>query len=195
KLHDEAGSMLSIAILNLKQLQSDVFKTERNAKQKLETTQKLLLDISDSVRNISHTLMPVALDKYGLKSAIHDLVNAVNTSQRLKVEEVLEGLDDTSRWSEDFNLTIYRIVQEVMNNIIKHAQATNVLLQMVELDHSVTIYIEDNGKGMDETETKDGMGLKMLKSNIEYLNGTIEINGKANKGTLILAELPIEKAI
>lgn len=194
KLHDEAGSMLSIAILNLKQLQADVFKTERNAEQKLETTQKLLVDISDSVRNISHTLMPVALDKYGLKAAIHDLVNAVNTSQKLKVEEVLEGLDETSSWSEDFNLTIYRIVQEVMNNIIKHAQATNVLLQVVELEDSVTIYIEDNGKGMDETATKNGMGLKMLKSNIEYLNGTIEINGKANTGTFILAELPIEKA-
>ena len=193
KLHDEAGSMLSIAILNLKQLQGDVFKTDSQAEQKLETTQKLLVDISDSVRNISHTLMPIALEKYGLKAAIHDLVNAVNTSQKLNVEEILEGLDDTSSWSEEFSLTVYRIVQEVMNNIIKHAQATNVLLQVVELEDSVTIYIEDNGKGMDNNVDKDGIGLKMLKSNVEYLNGTIEINGNANKGTFILAELPIEK--
>lgn len=193
KLHDEAGSMLSIAILNLKQLQSDVFKTGSNAEQKLETTKKLLVDISNSVRNISHTLMPIALEKYGLKAAIKDLVNAVNTSQKLKVEEVLEGLEDTSSWSEEFSLTVYRIVQEVMNNIIKHAQATHVLLQVVELEDSVTIYIEDNGKGMDDSVGKDGIGLKMLKSNVEYLNGTIEINGNSSKGTFILAELPIEK--
>ncbi|WP_042492062.1 tetratricopeptide repeat-containing sensor histidine kinase [Aequorivita sublithincola] len=193
KLHDEAGSMLSIAILNLKQVQGDVFNEGSNAGQKLETTQKLLVDISDSVRLISHSLMPVALEKYGLKAAIHDLANAVNTSQKLKVEEIFEGLDDTDSWGEEFCLTVYRIVQEAINNIIKHAQATHVLLQIVELEESVTIYIEDNGRGMDTNAKKDGIGLKMLKRNVEYLNGTIEINGNANKGTFILAELPIEK--
>ncbi len=192
KLHDEAGSILSIAILNLKQIQADVFKTESKAQEKLETTQKLLGDISESVRNISHTLMPVALEKYGLKAAIHDIVNAVNTSQKLTVEEIIEGLDDTSSWSEEYCLTVYRIVQEAMNNIIKHAQATHVLLQLVELEDSVTVYIEDNGKGIDNNLRKDGLGLKMLKSNVAYLNGTIEINGNANNGTFILAELPIE---
>ena len=195
KLHDEAGSMLSIAILNIKQLQNDIFKAGGNSEEKLETTQKLLVDISESVRNISHTLMPVALEKHGLKAAVHDLVKAINTSQKIKVEEIVEGLDDTNFWSEEYCLTIYRIVQEVMNNIIKHAQATHVLLQIVELENSVTIYIEDNGKGIDQDIAVDGMGLKMLKNNVEYLNGTIEINGRKNTGTFILAELPIEKII
>lgn len=193
KLHDEAGSMLSIAILNLKQLKNDDFKIGSNAAQKLETTHKLLGDISESVRNISHTLMPIALEKYGLRPAIHDLVYAVNTSEKLKVEEIYEGLEDTSTWNEEFCLTVYRIVQEVMNNIIKHSQASHVLLQIVELEDSVTIYIEDNGKGMENSEGQEGIGLRMLKSNVEYLNGTIEINGNINKGTFILAELPIEK--
>jgi signal transduction histidine kinase len=79
-----------------------------------------------------------------------------------------------------------------MNNIIKHAQATHVLLQLVELEDSVTVYIEDNGKGIDSNLRKDGIGLKMLKNNVAYLNGTIEINGNSNNGTFILAELPIE---
>ena len=193
KLHDEAGSMLSIAILDVKQLQNDIFKAGGSSEEKLETTQKLLVDISHSVRNISHTLMPVALEKQGLKAAIQDLVKAVNTSQKIKIEEILEGLDDTTNWSESFCLTVYRIVQEVINNIIKHAQATHVLLQIVELEASVTIYIEDNGKGMDDQVAMEGIGLKLLKSNVEYLNGTIEISGQKNKGTFILAELPIEK--
>jgi signal transduction histidine kinase len=193
KLHDEAGSMLSIAILNVKQLQNDIFKAGGSAGQKLETTQKLLVDISHSVRNISHTLMPVALEKQGLKVAIHDLVNAVNTSQKIKIEEIVEGLENTHLWSEEFCITVYRIVQEVMNNIIKHSQATNVLLQIVELEESVTIYIEDNGKGLNENVDVEGIGLKMLKNNVEYFNGTIEISGRQNNGTFILAELPIEK--
>ncbi len=195
KLHDETGSMLSIAILNLKQFKKDAVKNDPSAIQKLETTQKLLVDISDNVRNISHSLMPIALEKYGLKPAIHDLINSVNTSQELKVEEIIEGLDDTSTWSEDYCITIYRIVQEVMNNIIKHAQASHVILQLVELEDAVTIYIEDNGKGINSTVSKDGVGLKMLKSNVEYLNGTIEINGNENKGTLVIAELPIVRKI
>ncbi|WP_347372558.1 tetratricopeptide repeat protein [Aequorivita sp. Q41] len=193
KLHDEAGSMLSIAILNVKQLQDDIFKAGGGAEEKLETTKKILVDISDSVRNISHTLMPIALEKYGLKAAIHDLVHAVNTSKSIKIEEIIEGLDSTSTWSEEFCLTVYRIVQEVTNNIIKHAQATHVLLQVVELEDSVTIYIEDDGKGIDEATNKDGIGLKLLKNNVAYLNGTIEISGSQNSGTFILAELPILK--
>jgi signal transduction histidine kinase len=193
KLHDEAGSMLSVAILNLKQLRSDVLKTDAKADEKLKTTEKILTSLSESVRNISHSLMPVALEKYGLKAAIHDLVKSVNTSQSLKIEEIWEGLDDTGQWSEEFCLTLYRIVQEAINNIIKHAQATNVLLQIVELETSVSIYIEDNGKGLDHKETKEGMGLKLLRSNVAYLNGTIEINGNPNQGTFIIAELPIEK--
>ncbi len=193
KLHDEAGSMLSIAILNLKQLRPDVFKEEAEAQEKLKTTQSLLVEISDSVRNISHTLMPVALEKYGLKTAIHDLVKSVNTSETIKIEEIVEGLDDTNQWSEEFSLTVYRIVQEAINNIIKHAQATNVLLQIVELETSVTIYIEDNGKGLDLARTKEGMGLTLLRKNVAYLNGTLEINGNLNSGTFIIAELPIEK--
>jgi signal transduction histidine kinase len=83
-------------------------------------------------------------------------------------------------------------VQEAVNNIIKHAHASHVLLQVVELEDSVTIYIEDNGKGIDSKLGQEGNSLKMLKSNVAYLNGTIEINGNENKGTFILAELPIE---
>lgn len=193
KLHDETGSMLSIAILNLKQFQDNISEVETSATEKLEVTQNLLQDITENVRNISHSLMPISLEKYGLKKAIHTLVEAINTSEKLVVEEVIEGLDTTTEWSDEFCLTIYRIVQEVMNNIIKHSQASNVLLQLVELENAVTIYIEDNGKGLKVEEEQNGMGLKMLKSNVQYLNGTIEINGNPNRGTFVLVELPIEK--
>ncbi|MEM0516897.1 MULTISPECIES: ATP-binding protein [Aequorivita] len=193
KLHDETGAMLSIALLNLKQFKNDLGVIQSKVEDKLTTTQKLLGEISENVRSISHTLMPVALEKYGLKPAIHDLVSAVNTSEKLKVEEIFEGLENTNDWSEEFCLTVYRIVQEVMNNIIKHAQASHVLLQIVELEDSVTIYIEDNGTGIKQDIEQEGTGLRMLKSNVAYLNGTLEINGNQNSGTFILAELPIEK--
>ncbi len=195
KLHDEVGALLSVAKLNIDQLEKDLFVADSGATIKLVTAQKLLGDVSDTVRGISHTLMPVAMEKYGLKAALLDLINAINSSGKLKIEEVIEGLEDTGSWSEDFQLGLYRIVQEILNNIIKHAQASHVLVQIINLDNAVTIYMEDNGKGFDDAEKREGLGLRLLKSNIEYLNGVIEINGQKNKGTFVLIEVPLEKTI
>ncbi len=192
KLHDEVGAQLSIARLNVNQLQSDLFVADSEAGMKLQAAQKLLGDMSETIRAISHSLMPIALEKYGLKSAILDLVDAINASDKIKVEEVIEGLDDAKRWEDEFCVGVYRIVQEVLNNIIKHAQATHVLVQMVELESSITIYVEDNGKGLDKNKQHDGAGLKLLQRNIEYFSGTIEINGRENQGTFVLIELPLE---
>lgn len=193
KLHDEVGAQLSIIRLNLSQLESDVFAVDSDANVKLQTAQKLLGELNETIRAISHSLMPVALEKYGLKSGILDLITSVNASGKIKVEEVIEGLDNTDDWSDEFCLGIYRIVQEVLSNIIKHAQATHVLVQIVELDRSITIYMEDNGKGLDSSKTTDGIGLKLLKSNIDYFNGAIEINGRESEGTFVLIELPIAR--
>lgn len=191
KLHDEVGAQLSIIRLNISQLEPNLFVVDSDANAKLHTAQKLLGDLSETIRGISHSLTPIALEKYGLKSGILDLVRAVNASGKIKVEELIEGLDDTDEWRDEFCLGIYRIVQEVLNNIIKHAQATHVLVQIVELENSVTIYMEDNGKGLDTSKTTDGIGLKLLRSNIDYFNGAIEINGRESEGTFVLIELPI----
>ncbi len=192
KLHDEVGAQLSIARLNINQLESTMFAADSEAGAKLEAAQKLLGDMSETVRAISHSLMPIALEKYGLKAAILDLVNAVNASGKIRVEEVIDGLANADSWSDEFRFGLYRIVQEVLSNIIKHAQASHVLVQIVELQRSVTIYMEDNGKGLDSNGAPLGIGLKLLKSNIEYFNGVIEINGRENQGTFVLIELPLE---
>ncbi|WP_177181265.1 ATP-binding protein [Parapedobacter koreensis] len=194
KLHDEVGALLSIAKLNVDQLEADVFAKDSEAVLKLQTAKKLLGDMGETVRAISHSLVPVALEKYGLKPAILDLINAVNISGKIKVEEVIEGLDRADDWSDEFRFGLYRILQEVLNNIIKHAQATHVLVQLVELERSLTIYVEDNGKGLDMATGANGMGLNLLKRNIEYFNGVIEINGRQNQGTFVLIELPLDTA-
>src|SRR5690606_19214235 len=117
KLHDEAGGILSIAKLNIDQLEEKIFQAGSEADQKLKATKRLLTEVSESIRGISHSLMPVALDKYGLKAGINELVNAINTSGKIKIEEIIEGLDDTESWNLQLKLTIYRMVQEVFNNI------------------------------------------------------------------------------
>lgn len=192
KLHDETVGTLSIAKLNVEQLSDSLFTANSDAEKKLHTAKNLLNQVSDSIRDISHTLMPVALEKYGLKKGIEDLIFSINTSKTVRIEYVIDGLENTSLWDDQLNLTIYRMVQEVFNNILKHAEATHVFVQIIEFDDSVSIYIEDNGKGIKAFEKdSNGMGLHLLKQNIAYFNGKIEVNGQENKGTLVLAELPI----
>lgn len=158
---------------------------------KLDTTHKLLGEVSETVRSISHSLMPIALEKYGLKAAIQDLITSIQTSGKMTVEDIIEGLDDTGDWSQEVVLGIYRIIQEVLNNVIKHAGATHVLVQVIELEDAVTIYVEDNGQGFVPDTEQDGLGMRLLKSNVEYLNGKIEIDGKPNTGAFVLVELQI----
>lgn len=191
KLHDEVGALLSIAKLHVSQLDESIFVADSDAEKKLKTTEKLLDEVSDTIRQLSHTLMPVVLEKYGLKRGVEDLLQSVATAKKIKVEQVIEGLDDTTAWDPDFCLSVYRIVQEIINNILKHSQATHALVQIVELPDAVTLYVEDNGKGLTAPRNEDGLGLKLLQSNIAYLDGKIEINGKENMGTFILIELPI----
>lgn len=192
RLHDEVGALLSIARLNVDQLKTTADATQAG-REKLQTTQKLLGDVADTVRNISHVLMPFALEKQGLKAAILELVDAVNTAGSLNVEEAIDGFHDSGNWDADFCHTVYRIVQEIINNAVKHAKASHLLIQLVELENSITIYIEDNGRGIDATHDNDGLGMSLLRNNIAYYNGAIEINGRENEGTFVLIELPIRR--
>ncbi|RZK35677.1 MAG: hypothetical protein EOO90_28770 [Pedobacter sp.] len=151
-------------------------------------------DISKTVRNISHNLMPIALEKYGFKTAILDLLKSIKAANSLNVEYLIEGLEQTKSWPQNFIISTYRIVQEVLNNAIKHSGATHLFVQIIELDNAITIYIEDNGKGFEaENLEKNGAGMKLLKTNVDYLSGKLEINGKPNEGTFALIELPIPK--
>lgn len=191
RLHDEVGAMLSITKLNIGTLGDDVFKAGTDAPKKLEVAQNLLGDISETIRNISHALMPIALEKYGFKAAILDLITSIKTANSLHVEHVIEGFDHTEKWPQQFTLNAYRIIQEILNNAIKHADANHLFIQLIELENAMTIYIEDDGKGIKKENDASGAGMKLLQTNIAYLSGKLEIEGKPNEGTFVLIELPI----
>ncbi|MUV04541.1 tetratricopeptide repeat protein [Flavobacterium rakeshii] len=191
KLHDEVGNLLSIAQLNVSQLATSGGIQETGQQAKLQATSRVLGEITESIRTISHSLMPIALEKFGLKPALQDLVSLLNTSDDIHVEVIIDGIDDTTLWPAQLPLTIYRMVNEVLNNILKHAKAGNILLQIIELENAVTVYIEDDGIGYSDTaNTKNGRGLVMLKNSIEYCKGMIEISKAPNGGTFVFAEIP-----
>lgn len=192
RLHDETNGILSIARLNLDRMEENVPTEFVGWETQIKNLKKLLTDASASIRGISHSLMPLTLERHGLKVALKELIAAINNAAKIKIEFVIEGLEQTLSWNPQICLAIYRMTHEAFNNIIKHAQANHVLFQIVELEDSVTIYIEDDGSGFNNTVAqKNGIGLTSLKQSIEYLNGRIDINSEKNKGTFILAEIPI----
>ncbi|HEY4064706.1 MAG TPA: ATP-binding protein [Puia sp.] len=190
QLHDEVAGMLSLATLNLSSALEKGLGDEQS-EQKLEKTQETLQIVGVTVRELSHRLTPLVIEKYGLYKAVEDMVGSINLSGKLHVGLVIVGLKDTDRYSEGLLHDLYRMLQELLQNIVRHAHAENAMVQLVEHGDGLSIMVEDDGVGIGE-QAKGGMGLKAIRTKITYLNGKMEIGRKQDRGTLIVIELPIE---
>ena len=191
QLHDEVGGLLSLTTLNL----SSALEKGREAgqsEQQLQKAQETLLTVSATIRDLSHRLTPLMIEKYGFRKAIEDMAYAVNLSQKLSLEAVVVGFEGMAAYPVGLLNEVYRMVQELLQNILKHARAGEALLELVEHPGQLSIVVEDDGVGIDEREGPKGRGLDTIRSKIAYLNGRIEISRKKEKGTLIVIEIPVE---
>ena len=188
QLHDEVGSMISVVRLNLSE---HPLRDEGITAEKLAAANRILANVADTVREMSHQLMPVAIRQYGLINAIRQLINDINISGKIYIEELIYGFDDLSKYPEDFQISFYRIIQELFQNIMKHAKATNAIFQLIEHPDSINLYIEDNGKGITNNNNEQGgKGIGLLTNRIDYFEGKISIEGQPGKGTLIVIDIP-----
>jgi signal transduction histidine kinase len=173
------------------------FKTEQE-RLEYEKVLSLISESADEIRSVSHQMMPNALLRLGLVSALQEFVQKINGSQ-LSVYLDVQGLDQ--RMDAEVETTLYRVIQESVNNVIKHAQASRLDIQLIRDDKELSVTIEDNGKGFDSKNPaytvqrtpfgEGGLGLKNLRSRIEYLNGTLDIESSVGKGTLVAIYLPM----
>jgi signal transduction histidine kinase len=189
QLHDEVGGLLSLATLNLSAT-LEKGREDAGSEEKLQKTQEVLLTVSTTVRELSHRLTPLAIDKYGFKWAVEDMAETVNVSGKLTLQAVIVGFEDSNGYPASFLNDLYRMLQELVQNILKHARATRALLELVEHEGSITILVEDNGVGIKEDKTVKSKGLETVRSKIAYLKGRVEIGPKKEGGTLIVIELP-----
>jgi signal transduction histidine kinase len=198
QLHDDVGAMLALASLNISAvLEKDA--PPEPATEKLQKALEVLGDVSGNVRDLSHRLTPLVIEKYGFRKSVEDMVYTANLSGKLHMELIIVGFDDSREYPLPFLNDLYRILQELLHNILKHAQATTALLEIVEHETALSIMVEDNGLGL-TTPSEQGMGLKAIRAKIAYLNGTIDISstmaGGAMTGstmaggTLIIMDIP-----
>ena len=190
-LHDGLGGMLSGIKYSLNTMKGNLIMTADNA-QAFERSMDMLDSSIQEMRRVAHNMMPEALVKFGLDTALKDFCNHINQSGALKVNYQSIGLEN-SVIEQTTAITVYRIVQELVNNTMKHATATKVIVQVSKTDEQLAITVEDDGKGFDTATLKEtkGIGWANIQSRVDFLKGKLDVNSSAVKGTSVLIEFKI----
>jgi signal transduction histidine kinase len=187
-LHDSVSALLSSANLHL-QACKKTFNGPIPVE--VEKSQNIIHEASHKIRNLSHTLVSSVLLKFGLAYAIKDMAEKYSNSQ-LFIEYKTKNI---TRYDQDFEIKLHNIIQELINNIIKHSEASNASIHLVDNNDKIKIYIKDNGKGFDKhlVKKKNGLGINQIDARIHMMKGEFSIDSKNNIGTSITIELPVLK--
>ena len=190
-LHDSLGGMLSGIKHSFTHMKETLIMTPENLKAFERGLEMLDVSINE-FRQVAHNMMPDTLVKYGLNAAIRDYCAGFNSSDKFKITYQSYNIDPLEI-NQTTSITIYRVIQELVNNIIKHASATEAVVQVTREDNKLLITVEDNGKGFDPADltAKKGIGWSNINNRIEYLKGKIDIDSKPGKGTAVNIEINI----
>jgi signal transduction histidine kinase len=189
-LHDSLGSLLSSVRLRFNGLQETFTKNVPEKAVKFNDTLSLLDDSIQELRKIAHNMLPVSLSRFGLKSALHTFIQHINLSEQLDVDLQMLGLEE--RLPESIEVVVYRICQELVQNVIKHARASRMQIQIIHHHDSLNIIVADNGKGMDTKHITPGFGFETIRSKVALYNGTFEIDSQPERGSMVLVDLIIK---
>ena len=186
-LHDGLGGIFSTVKMHYSTLQHDLPEIKGNALYR--KTFDLINEASDELRKVAHNMMPEVLMKLGLVEALKDFCNNINAGKRFHLNLQMYGME--KRLGDSTEAMLYRIIQELVNNIIKHAEATEAIIQFNRNGNQLTIVVEDNGKGFDPTEAeeKTGMGISGVRNRVDYLNGKLTIDSRKDVGTTIMIDI------
>lgn len=144
-------------------------------------------NVISEMRRVAHSMMPEALVRFGLKEASQDLCDQFAKTSGLSIHFQAIGMDGSLEKS--VAVALYRIEQELLNNILKHAQATKVTVQLVKDESQISLTVEENGKGFDPVTVRNGAGLTSIRTRVEALGGKLDIQSKPGEGTSILVEV------
>ena len=190
-LHDGLGGMLSGVKFSLSNMKDNLIMTADN----MSVFERSLDMIDNSIRElrrVAHNMMPEMLTRFGLDEALKEYCNTVNSTRLVVVKYQSFGMDQ--RIEKSTEIILYRIVQELLNNILKHAAATEAFVQLIRENKRLSVIVEDNGKGFDPSlpSNNEGAGWINIRSRVEYLKGQLDIHSEPGKGTLVTIEIELE---
>jgi|GEM_PF-6123441 len=191
-LHDSINPLLSIARLNAETLLEFYENREGIPNKSIENIISNLDNAVDGIKEISRNLSPELLKNFGLEKAVVHLSDGIVNTRQLQIEYLFHDMKE--RLSPKLELALYRCVQELLNNILKHAKATSADLQLLRHNDSVVLMVSDNGVGFDRTYPElmsNGYGFKNITSRIESFDGKIDIDSALERGTTVTIEVPV----
>lgn len=191
-LHDGLGGMLSGIKYSFNTMKGNLVMTPENA-QAFERSMDMLDSSIKEMRRVAHNMMPEALVKFGLDTALKDFCNDINNSGALQVSYQSIGLQDLEI-DQTVAITIYRIVQELINNTMKHAAAKTAVVQVTKSNQQLSVTVEDDGKGFDTALLQQGKGIgwSNIHNRVEFLKGNLDVQSGNDKGTSVHIEINIE---
>lgn len=187
-LHDNVSALLSSANMHLTATRKQF---NGNTPQEIEKTQAIISEASQKVRDLSHNLVSSILLKFGLEYAIKDVAKKYSNSQ-IKFDISAQNIN---RYNQEFEIKIFNVIQELINNILKHSKAQNAQINLKEEGTQLTILVKDDGVGFTTSSSSisDGIGLNQIEARIHVMNGKLTINSKENSGTSVHISVPIIK--
>lgn len=190
-LHDGLGGMLSGIKYSFNSMKGILIMTPEN-NQAFERSMDMLDSSIKEMRRVAHNMMPEALVKFGLDTALKDFCNDVNQSGALQVSYQSIGIENVFI-EPTTAITVYRIVQELINNTMKHAAAKMAIVQITKTDGHLSVTVEDDGKGFDVSLLKHagGIGWNNIQNRVEFLKATLDVQSSKEKGTSVFIELGI----
>ncbi|MHB9073878.1 MAG: PAS domain-containing sensor histidine kinase [Desulfobaccales bacterium] len=195
ELHDELGQSLAVLKLQIRAIERGLDEGQKDLKVECRELLEYLDGVIDNVRRLSRDLSPAILEDLGLQSALKYLINGVSKHYTVSHSFEVEDLDQL--FTSDAQIIIYRIFQECLTNISKHADASQVSIAIRKKDDLVSIVLEDNGAGFDPRQTSArrvagrGLGLAALNERARMLGGTLEIRSQPGTGTKVTCVIPI----
>jgi two-component system, NarL family, sensor kinase len=190
ELHDGVGPLLSVAKLNVTALLQKVNIVPERKTAILENTLETINEVLREMKHISHNMAPIVLIEQGFEAAIKNLVTKLNETKSYDITLEIFGLNGSL--DSYMEHALYRSILEIINNIIMHAQGSEITIQIIQNQEDITVMIEDNGVGFDtEALNNKGLGLKSTASRIESLSGSFFIDSAIGKGTIVTIIIPI----
>ncbi|OYQ44309.1 ATP-binding protein [Flavobacterium aurantiibacter] len=189
-LHDGVGQLFSAVKMNLSGLFTRVELVRDEDRFLAEKTMALVDESCKEVRVISHKMMPNFLLKSGIASDIRSFIEKVD-AETLKISFESQGFKEQMEFTEE--TILYRVIQELINNVIKHAQATELHIALNKTSTTISVHIEDNGIGfnLEEALEKGGLGMKNILVRVDYLKGKVHFKANKPSGTIVHIEIPI----
>lgn len=184
ELHDGIGQLLSVVRLNVSSLVHSLKKQDKQTQDLVQAIVHLVDDSCREIRSISHNLMPNTVLQFGLVAALEEFTQKINRAKQIRAH--FQNMDFNIKLEPHIETTLYRTVQEIVNNTLKHAQATDLYIQLIKEDNELIVLVEDNGTGFDTNIIKQsakGLGIKNIISRIEYIKGRVIIDSAPKKGT------------